>query len=376
MIIVHYSNFINHHMVWLADELYNMTNGGYYFVCTENIPAKYIKTGYPNYFDRPYIIKSFEKEGYKEAVSLALNADVAIFNGNKELDSFRVPRLNNDLLSFESGERWLKKGILNILSPRLLHSQFLYQTQFKNCKNYYSLSTSAYGAQDYKMLHSFVNRCFKWGYFTKVEPFDVGQKEFMGTRIMWVSRFIGWKHPELPIKLAKMLKAKGEAFTIDMYGGGVLYDDIHSLAKEYSVDDCVYFHGNIPNLQIISEMRNHDIVLATSDRNEGWGAVVNEAMSNGCVLVGSDLTGSVPFLVKHRENGLIFKTNNIHSLFDCVMDVIGNPVRCRELATKAYVTMRDVWSPNNAAKSFISLTNCLMRNEEPRIIEGPCSYAL
>lgn len=376
MFIVHYSNFINHHMVWLADELYHLTNGRYSFVCTENIPESYTKTGYPNYFERPYVIRCFEEEGYKEATSLALTADVAIFNGNKELDPFRMPRLERDLLSFESGERWLKKGILNVLSPRLLHSQFLYHTMFRKCKNYYALTTSAFGAHDYQMLHSFKGRCFKWGYFTNVEPFDVSNKEFLGTRIMWVSRFIDWKHPELPIKLAKMLKEKGVSFTIDMFGGGVLHENMQQLSKGYNVDDCVFFRGNLPNSQIIDEMRNHDIVLATSDQNEGWGAVVNEAMSNGCVLVGSNLTGSVPFLVKHEDNGLIFKSNDILSLLDCVISVIGNPAKCKALASKAYNTMRDVWSPNNAAQSFINLSNCLMRNEEPNIQEGPCSCAL
>lgn len=373
MKIVHYSNFIDHHTVWLADELYNLTNGQYFFVCTDIIPESYIKTGYPNYYDRPYVIRSFEKEGFRIALSLAVEADVAIFNGNNELHPFRSARLKNDKLSFESGERWLKKGLINILSPRLLRYQLLYHTKYKKCKNYYALTTSAFGAHDYQLLHSFEGRCFKWGYFTNVEPFDVSNKEFLGTRIMWVSRFIDWKHPELPIKLAKMLKEKGVSFTIDMFGSGVLHENMQQLSKDYNVDDCVFFRGNLPNSQIIDEMRNHDIVLATSDQNEGWGAVVNEAMSNGCVLVGSNLTGSVPFLVKHEDNGLIFKSNDILSLFDCVISVIGNPAKCKALASMAYITMRDVWSPNNAANSFICLSDCLLNNKPFGLENGPCS---
>ena len=54
----------------------------------------------------------------------------------------------------------------------------------------------------------------------------------------------------------------------------------------------------MPNAKILQEMRKHEIFLFTSDRNEGWGAVSNESMSNGCMLVGSDGIGSIPFLVK------------------------------------------------------------------------------
>ena len=373
MKIVHYSNFINHHMVWLADELYALTGGDYFFVCTENIPDSYIKSGYPNYFDRPYVVKAFEDEGHQLAKELALVADVVIFNGNDELHEYRHSRLIKNKLSFESGERWLKKGLINILSPRLLKAQYWYHSKYYKCNNYYALCTSAYGAKDFTLLHNFQNKCFKWGYFTKVEDFDILSKIFTGSRMMWVNRFIDWKHPEMPVLLAKMLRDKGYSFSIDMYGNGILHEKMVLLSKQLGLEDIVHFIGNIPNAQIIDEMRHHDIVMTTSDKNEGWGAVVNEAMSNGCVLVGSDAVGSVPFLVKHEENGLIFKTNNLQSLCNCVESVLEDASRCKEIAKNAFYTMRDLWSPSNAAKSFVELSTCLIEQRQPSLEEGPCS---
>lgn len=373
MKIVLYANYINHHMVWVADELYRLTNGMFKYVCIQYMPDKFKKTGYPDFFDRPYIVKAFEQEGFYEAERMAVEFDVAIFHGSEDVQHFRDLRLKKDKLSFESGERWLKKGWKNMLSPRFIKSQWRYHLKYKKCKNYYSLNASAYLLNDYTLFHSFKNRCFKWGYFTNVEDLDITQKTFTGTQMMWVNRFIDWKHPEMPIIMAKRLKDSGHDFTLDMYGNGELYGAMVDLAKKLDVCDRVIFNGNLPNEGIRSEMQNHDIVLTTSDQNEGWGATVNEAMSNGCVLIGSDKVGSVPYLVKNEENGLIFKSQNINSLYNSVVSVLGKPDRCMELAMKAYITMRDIWSPSNAANSLIRLCDDLLNHNDLSVVEGPCS---
>ena len=56
-------------------------------------------------------------------------------------------------------------------------------------------------------------------------------------------------------------------------------------------------------------MERADIYLATSDRQEGWGAVINEAMNSGCAVVADHMMGAVPYLISHEENGMIY---NIH----------------------------------------------------------------
>lgn len=373
MTIVFFSNFINHHNIGFSDYLYDFTSGGFYYVCTHMIPDSYVKSGYPNYFDRPYVIKAFEDNGFQEAKKLAVQADIAIFGGNQELNQYRIPRLKLDKLSFECGERWFKKGWINVFSPQLIITQFFYHTLFRKCKNYYALNASAFGVRDYSILHSFEGKCFKWGYFTQIKEFDIQSKIFTGSRLMWVNRFIKWKHPEIPIIMAKRLKDEGYTFILDMYGRGELETKMMALTQKLGVEDCVIFHGSIPNADILSEMRSHDIVLTTSDQNEGWGAVVNEAMSNGCVLIGSNKVGAVPFLIEDGVNGLVFKSNRIESLLVAVKRVIAQPDKCKILAENAYETIRDVWSPENAARNLYKLSLDLLNNKRPSIENGPCS---
>ena len=122
-------------------------------------------------------------------------------------------------------------------------------------------------------------------------------------------------------------------------------------------------------------MRQHDIFLFTSDRNEGWGAVANEAMSNGCTLVASDAIGAVPYVVQDGVNGLIFENNNLDSLYEKVKFLMENPQSRIMMAKQAYISMSEVWSPQNAAKNLLQLIDDLQNGKETSIENGPCSKA-
>ena len=68
--------------------------------------------------------------------------------------------------------------------------------------------------------------------------------------------------------------------------------------------------GAMPPEEVRRHMEKADIYLFTSDFNEGWGAVLNESMNSGCAVVASHAIGSVPFLIKNGENGLIYENGN------------------------------------------------------------------
>lgn len=381
MLIVYFSNFINHHQSLVGDELYKLTHGNFFFV--ELIPmfGWLRQSGYEDLSSKPYVIQAWKDENALEkANSLCLTADVALFAGHEALE-YQVKRAKIGKLSFEVSERWLKRGMLNVLSPRLIKNMWYYHTIFKS-KPVYKLCSSAFGARDQYKLLSYKDRCFKWGYFTKVDRnFDIESKTRLNSssieiKMMWCARFLKLKHPELPIQLAYRLKMKGYKFTIDMFGSGTEFEKSRALSEMLNVSDIVKFRGNLPNKEILEEMSSHNIFLFTSDSNEGWGAVANESMSNGCVLVASDAIGSVPFLLSDGYNGLVFKSCDINSIEEKVEFLLNNPDERARLSLNGYNTMKDVWSPENAARNFMILVDDLMNARESSISEGPCSKAL
>lgn len=394
MTIAFFSNFLNHHQKPVADELYNLTGHQYTFIEVLPMPNRYKKNGYPTYTNIPYVLQAWQSEkNMQKAIDLASDVDVAVFCGPEVL-SFEIIRARHtNKLTFELSERWLKKGWINLLSPRLIRNIYNYHTLFYK-KPFYKLCASAYVPNDQYLLHTFYNRCYKWGYFTQVDPLNVTTISYDTKiiRMMWCSRFIKLKHPELPIVLAHLLKQKGEHISIDMYGSGPLLKRTKKMAAEYGVDDIITFCENMQNEQILSAMRDHEIFLLTSDKNEGWGAVANESMANGCVLVCSDSIGSAPYLVKDSFNGLLFKSPNtsygfrkggltidhesLYSLCHKIEWLLNNPTERKRIAERGYKTISQIWSPRNAAQNLMHLIDDLQQHKDCTINDGPCSKAL
>lgn len=375
------SNFINHHQVPVADELSSTFGIEYWFIETMSLPEEQRSLGYSNLSSKPYVIQSYKtNKEYQKAIKLINNADVVIVGSAPE--DMILERLRNKKLTFRYSERLFKKRPWYFPDPRIWMDLWKKHIRYKN-KPLYMLAASAYTANDVYAIGAYKNKVFKWGYFTRVDEFPLeackkldASSEESTPHIMWCARFLRWKHPELPVMLAKRLKDKGYNFHIDMYGSGEELNATMQLAQNLAVDDKVSFCGNLPNEEILNQMRQHEIFLFTSDRNEGWGAVLNESMSNGCAVVASNLIGSVPFLIQNGKNGLIFKSEDIDSLEKNVTYLLDNPSRRIEIAKNAILTMRSVWSPKNASKSFFELVEALTTKNSALIPKnGPCSKA-
>lgn len=375
--IAFFSNFMDHHTAPLCKELYKLTDGKFTYVELTEMPDSFKRSGYPDFSSLPFILPAWKSQANKEeAIKICKDANVAIFNGYLTYE-YAIIRAKNGGFSFDLSERLLKRGLLNALAPGARKFLWYYHTLFKKAP-FYKLCKSAYGATDQYRLHSYHDRCYTWAYFTEIPQWDGdmpvnmtgGDNEY---RIMWCSRFINWKHPELVVKLAKRLKDKSMAVKIDMYGSGELLEDTRRMVESFDVSDIITFAGNLPNSELMHQMRQHHIFLLTSDKQEGWGAVANEAMSNGCVFVGPDQAGSVPCLVEDKMNGCIFKANDIDSLDDTISWVLNHWSDRKTIAMNAYQTMNDLWSPKVGASRLLTLIDCLKTGKETPFIVGPCS---
>lgn len=389
MKLVFYSITLNHHQAPVAEELYKELGDNYVFV--ELSKERDDKGGNDDFSQRPYLLKAWEcEENSKLAMELACSATCCVFSGILSLP-FMLVRMKLGLLSFDMSERWLKRGILNLFSPVIFKFFTAYHINGWKKKKIYKLCCGAFVAKDQKLLGTFYNKCYKWGYFTRVGNHRcIDRDNSVSSKVvslMWCARFLKLKHPELPILLAKRLKEKGYNFTIDMYGNG----ECLSLAKEFAIEldvfDVVRFCGNKPNRELLNIMQEYDIFLFTSDKNEGWGAVANESMSNGCALVASSAIGAVPYLVRNRENGCVFQApitcssfshpdmKSLASLCDCVEWLLLNPEKMNSIRNNALSYIHEEWSPKRAATNLLQLICDLEKGIDSTIITGPCSKA-
>lgn len=391
MKLVFYSLILNNHQANVADELWEQTGHSYCFVELASLQAEHRKGSTHDYSDRPYLLQAWQSDkDYSKAMELARNAECCVFSGVQALP-FQKERMKLGLLSFDMSERWLKRGFLNLFSPTILKMFLAYHIGRWRKKPIYKLCCSAFAANDQHKLFSYRGRCYKWGYFTQVENFNVEASQNVSTSniapIMWCSRYLLWKHPELPILMAQRLKEKGYRFVLDMYGSGEYEETTQRLAKEYRVEDVICFMGAKPNDEILFDMRKHSIFLLTSDRNEGWGAVANESMANGCVLVASDGIGSSPYLIRNGKTGLLFRSPQTSSTFgkpdmialDSLCEkmeyLLDNPQEWQKMRQNSVALMQKMWNPRVAAERLLILIDMLQKGEDTPFATGPCSKA-
>ena len=138
----------------------------------------------------------------------------------------------------------------------------------------------------------------------------------------------------------------------------------------------VVFHGNIPYKQVAQKMQEALILLATSDYNEGWGAVINEGMNAGCAIVASRAMGSVPFLIQNGENGFSFKNGDVAALYENVRRLLGDRALAQCVGRSAYETIATQWNAKVAAERVLFLaSNLASAKDDGLFAEGVCAKA-
>ena len=375
MKIVFVSNYFNHHQRALCDELYKITDGNYKFVVTEEMSEERKNLGYGESSIPDYVVSAEDKLGEAECKKLVDEADVVLY-GSAPWDLV-AHRIKQGKLTFRYSERRFKEGIPFLKLPLILY-QDLKTVLFR--KNLYMLCAGAYTAKDYAVTGAFVGKTYKWGYFPETKQYDnlddlINRKK--RNSLLWVGRFIDWKHPEIPVEIAKRLKNDGYEFELDMIGSGELIDDTRDKVRAAGLADQVRIPGAVTPVEVRAKMEQSQIFVSTSDRNEGWGAVINEAMNSACATVACKDIGSAPYLITDMENGVLFEDGNIDSLYRKIKWLLDNPEETKKIGARANRTIVEEWNARRAAERLCSMCEKMLQSNgaSSPFADGICSKA-
>lgn len=372
------SNYLTHHQLPFCHAMNARLGNKFCFIETERMSQNRINMGWQLEEAKDiHVIKSYmDNSAYRLAVRKINEADAVIIGGTK--DEYIKQRLKENKLIFRYEERIFKKSWLKIFDPRILH--MIYATHIKNQgKKVYMLCASAYLSQELKIFHLYKNKMFQWGYFPETYYYDIDElmekKRHDVVEILWCARFISWKHPEKAVMVAKELVQQGVKFHITMIGDGELRLSIEKKVLQEKLDKYISFLGAIPAKEVRNYMEKANIFLATSDRNEGWGAVINEAMNSGCAVVADKMMGAVPFLIENKENGYAYRNDKECQAF--LEMLIQDEVKRRKVGVCAYKTITEKWNAEKAAESLLKRVIKILKKENMDVsIEGSGSAIL
>lgn len=376
--VVMISNAMNHHQYPFCDSMSKAEGVTFHFIATKPIAQERLKIGFKDLNNsREYIVRPYESDNeYKRAMKIANESDFVIY-GSAPFEYIK-DRLKHKKWTFIYSERLFKEtrggDFLNIKTI----SACILRYFFASHKKLRLLCSSAFSSNDYKFFRFKKNQVYKWGYFPPKSSlsYDEIEKKKEQTSIIWIGRFIDWKHPELAIGLAEKLKSNGVSFKMKLIGDGPLLNEMKNKMQAQNLSEYVTFTGAVSTDIARDEMEKSEILISTSDHNEGWGAIINEGMASGCAVVGSHLMGSVPYLIKDNENGCIFESENTEDLYKKVKLLLEDNDTCKKLGKNAYRSISNEFNGEKSAERLIELMlNFADGKTDFSFDSGICSYA-
>lgn len=369
------TNYLNIHQLQLTLSLRDELGSDFVFISMSGITQARRDIGFCD-LDRMYdfVIRAYENEAeFRRAIEIANNCDVLIA-GSVE-NRFLYPRLKKGMLTFKYSERFFKEGY----GARSFFRAMKHLVPFQKYSSLFFLCSSAYLPLDLNRYTTYQGRMLKWGYFPQTNKYDIEGLILRKKKnsILWCSRMVSWKHPEAAVEMARMLKYEGISnFQLNIVGDGDEMPAIKQLIHNYNLENCVFLFGSKKPEEVRKIMENSEIFIFTSDRNEGWGAVLNESMNSACAIVASHAIGSVPYLIDDNENGLIYKNGDLTQLTNSVKHLLSNESDRIRLSRNAYESVVSLWNGSVAAERIVHIIDRIENGYSYNIYkDGPCSLA-
>lgn len=167
-------------------------------------------------------------------------------------------------------------------------------------------------------------------------------------KVLYVGKLIKRKNIDMVIRMLHCFKK----MELCIIGEGDELSSLKELSESLSVDSRVKFLGSKTRDDVIKYMRKADIFCMPSVR-ETFGLVYLEAMSQGCITIGTIGEG-IDGIMKDYSNGFLCKASEddleqtFKRIIDCPSDKLG-------LISTAAIETGKLFSEENVSKEYLKL---------------------
>ncbi|MDM1033764.1 glycosyltransferase family 4 protein [Myroides odoratimimus] len=206
--------------------------------------------------------------------------------------------------------------------------------------------------KDYYEELGFVNsKYYNFGYFPDLKfskPILKNKCDIV--KLGFLGQFIPRKGVDRLIDLITYLSNTEFKFEFEIVGDGFLKDNILSTLN--GLDDKRFYYSGLANSKAGVEifLEGLDILFVPS-YFDGWGAVINEALSKSCAIVSSNQVFAARSIFGER-NSCVFETDYV-SIFDSLLSsyVLINEMKINNCR------LFDIWNSSNAANEVECFLN-------------------
>ncbi len=163
-------------------------------------------------------------------------------------------------------------------------------------------------------------------------------------KFIFVGSLSAGKRPLFAIKLIEALMRKGIPVKLEIYGSGVLKNELQEYINTKNLDPFVNLIGSV-KLEELKEVYKTSHFLILASQSEGWPKAVAEAMFFGCVPVVTAVS-CVPWMVNYGKRGILID-ENVTSATEKIQQEMQNLENLKEMSVAA-----QTWSQEYTLEKF------------------------
>lgn len=311
------------------------------------------------------------EDNKKEFENIFYSADIVLCSVR---DYYRLMkrRLESRKITFYFSERWFKPpyGKIRLFNPHMLKLWYKFYQMSKSSYFYY-LAQGEYAANDFKSSYLCIGKILNFGYFTSIDQNSESKCLLPKGKVnvLWCGRMLTWKKVENLVQAFIQVSEIRSNIHLTLVGKGECEIKVLKLISGY--ENIITHHDFLPTKKVRSLMNQADIYVLPSNGTEGWGAVVNEAMAEGCAIIGSNQAGSVKTMIKNKVNGLVLYRNDVDEIQEKLLCLIDNPIELDHLKSMSLNSIQE-WSPENVCSRFVQVVDAISNNNSFDLYqEGP-----
>lgn len=128
-------------------------------------------------------------------------------------------------------------------------------------------------------------------------------------KFIFVGNLVKGKRPLFAIKLIESMMGEGIPVTLEIYGSGVLKNELKEYIAIKNLDPFIRLMG-VRKLEDLKEVYKSSHFLILASKSEGWPKAIAEAMFFGCIPVTTSVS-CVPWMLDFGKRGIVISPSNV-----------------------------------------------------------------
>ena len=170
--------------------------------------------------------------------------------------------------------------------------------------------------------------------------------------VVAVGQLLPQKNFEMLIDGFNEFKALHPEYTLEIYGDGVLENELKDRCKKLQIEQAVFFKGFCEDVH--EKIRDASIYVSTSNY-EGISNSMLEALAMGIPSVVTDCPiGGARMVIRNEENGVLIEVNNRKQLVQAMDKIASNDIFSAKLSRNA-VNIKNEYSEDSIVNRWLAL---------------------